>query len=206
MSYCNWGNASSVTLAYHDAEWGLPVREDRRQFEYLMMEVMQCGLSWDLMMKKREIFRRGFDRFDFDKIAGYCEADVARILATDAMIRSRRKVEAVIHNAQCFKRLREEFGTFSAWIWSFTDGKTVLYDRHGDGLIPASNGLSERVSAELRKRGFKYLGPVTVYSHLQACGVINDHGRDCPRYAVVNAANETIRKRRDHEKGVRDFS
>ena len=182
---------------YHDVEWGLPVLEDRRQFEYLMMEVMQCGLNWDLMMKKREIFRRCFDRFDFDKIAGYCEADVARILATDDMIRSRRKVEAVIHNAQCFKRLREEFGTFSAWIWSFTDGKTVLYDRHGDGLIPASNGLSERVSAELRKRGLKYLGPVTVYSHLQACGVINDHGRDCPRYAVVNAANETIRKRRD---------
>ena len=206
MSYCNWGNASSVTLVYHDVEWGLPVREDWRQFEYLMMEVMQCGLSWDLMMKKREIFRRCFDRFDFDKIAGYCEADVARILATDGMIRSRRKVEAVIHNAQCFKRLREEFGTFSAWIWSFTDGKTVLYDRHGDGLIPASNGLSERVSAELRKRGFKYLGPVTVYSHLQACGIINDHGSDCPRYAVVNAANMAIRKRRDHEKGVRDFS
>ena len=206
MSYCNWGNASSVTLVYHDVEWGLPVLEDRRQFEYLMMEVMQCGLNWDLMMKKREIFRRCFDRFDFDKIAGYCEADVARILATDGMIRSRRKVEAVIHNAQCFKRLREEFGTFSAWIWSFTDGKTVLYDRHGDGLIPVSNGLSERVSAELRKRGFKYLGPVTIYSHLQACGIINDHGRDCPRYAVVNAANETIRNRRDHEKGVRDFS
>ena len=114
MSYCNWGNASPVTLAYHDAEWGLPVREDRRQFEYLMMEVMQCGLSWDLMMKKREIFRRCFDCFDFDKIASYGEADVARILATDGMIRSRRKVEAVIHNARCFKRLREEFGTFSA--------------------------------------------------------------------------------------------
>jgi DNA-3-methyladenine glycosylase I len=206
MSYCNWGNASSVTLAYHDAEWGLPVREDRRQFEYLMMEVMQCGLSWDLMMKKREIFRQCFDRFDFNKIADYGEKDIARILATDGMIRSRRKMEAVIHNARCFKRLREEFGTFSVWIWSFTDGKTVLYDRHGDGLIPASNGLSERVSAELRKRGFKYLGPVTVYSHLQACGIINDHGRDCPRYAVVNAANETIRKRRDHEKVVRDFS
>ncbi len=206
MSYCNWGNASAVTLRYHDEEWGLPVRDDRRQFEYLMMEVMQCGLSWDLMMRKREIFRRCFDRFDFDKIAACGERDIERILATDGMIRSRRKIEAIIHNARCFRQLRSEHGTFSSWIWSFTDGKTVLYDEHGDGLIPASNGLSERVSSELRKRGFKYLGPVTVYSHLQACGIINDHGRDCPRYAVVNAANETIRRRRDREKGVVDFS
>ena len=206
MSYCDWGNASAVTLKYHDEEWGLPVRDDRRQFEYLMMEVMQCGLSWDLMMKKREIFRACFSRFDFNKVADYGEGDIGRILATDGMIRSRRKVEAIIHNARCFQALRREYGTFSSWIWSFTDGKTVLYDKHGDGLIPASNGLSERVSFELRKRGFKYLGPVTVYSHLQACGIVNDHGRDCPRYTVVNAATVTVCKRRDHEKGVADFS
>lgn len=205
MSYCNWGNASDVTQRYHDEEWGMPVRDDVRQFEYLMMEVMQCGLSWDLMMKKREIFRSCFDGFNFDRIAAYGESDITRILETPGMIRSRRKVEAVIHNAKRFIELRNEHGSFSNWLWAFSDGKTILYDRHGDGLIPASNGLSERISAELRRRGFKYLGPVTVYSHLQACGIINDHGCDCPRYAVVNAATETVRKRRNRELGVVNF-
>lgn len=205
MSSCNWGDASAVTLKYHDEEWGMPVHDDRRQFEYLMMEVMQCGLSWDLMMKKREIFRACFDGFDFDKIASYGEDDIRRILETPGMIRSRRKVEAVIHNARRFMELRREQGSFSGWLWAFSGGKTILYDKHGDGLIPASNGLSERISAELRRRGFKYLGPVTVYSHLQACGIINDHGCDCPRYAVVNAATETAYKRRDREQGVVNF-
>ena len=205
MSYCNWGNVSDVTQRYHDEEWGMPVRDDVRQFEYLMMEVMQCGLSWDLMMKKREIFRSCFAGFDFDRIAAYGESDITRILETPGMIRSRRKVEAVIHNARRFKELRTEHGSFSDWLWAFSDGKTILYDKHGAGLIPASNGLSERISAELRRRGFKYLGPVTVYSHLQACGMINDHGCDCPRYAVVNAATETVRKRRNREQGVMNF-
>ena len=205
MSYCNWGDASDVTQRYHDEEWGMPVRDDVKQFEYLMMEVMQCGLSWDLMMKKREIFRLCFDGFDFDKIAAYGESDIKRILETPGMIRSRRKVEAVIHNARRFIELRREYGSFSGWLWAFSDGKTILYDKHGDGLIPASNGLSERISAELRRRGFKYLGPVTVYSHLQACGIVNDHGCDCPRYAVVNAATETVRKRRNRERGVVNF-
>ena len=205
MSYCNWGDASDVTQRYHDEEWGMPVRDDVKQFEYLMMEVMQCGLSWDLMMKKREIFRLCFDGFNFDKIAAYGESDIKRILETPSMIRSRRKVEAVIHNAQRFIELRREHGSFSGWLWAFSDGKTILYDKHGDGLIPASNGLSERISAELRRRGFRYLGPVTVYSHLQACGIINDHGCDCPRYAVVNAATKSVRKRRNRERGVVNF-
>lgn len=206
MSYCNWGGASPVTLKYHDEEWGLPVRDDVKQFEYLMMEVMQCGLSWDLMMKKREIFRACFDGFDFVTISAYGEKDVRRILAAPGMIRSRRKIEAVIHNARCFLEMHGEFGSFSDWLWGFSGGKTILYDKHGDGHIPASNGLSARISQELRGRGFKYLGPVTVYAHLQACGLVNDHGRDCPRWAVVNAANPTVRKRRDHEEGVVDYS
>lgn len=203
--YCNWGKASAITLKYHDEEWGVPVHDDTRQFEYLMMEVMQCGLSWDIVMKKREILRRAFDGFNFDKIAAYGEAAVSRILATEGMIRSRRKIEAIIHNARCFQKLRRERGTFSAWLWAFTEGKTILYEKHGEGYIPAANGLSERVSLELRKRGFKYLGAVTVYAHLQACGIINDHDKRCPRYAAINAATQTVVKRRDHEKAVRKF-
>ena len=206
MSYCNWGKASEVTQRYHDEEWGLPVHDDVRQFEYLMMEVMQCGLSWNLMMLKREIFRACFDGFNYERIAAYGERDITRILETPGMIRSRRKVEAVIHNARRFIELRKEHGSFCGWLWKFSDGKTILYDRHGDGLIPASNGLSERISKELRRRGFKYLGPVVIYSHLQACGIINDHGRDCPRYAVVNAVAETARKHRDHEREVVNFA
>ena len=206
MSYCNWGKASEVTQRYHDEEWGLPVHDDVRQFEYLMMEVMQCGLSWNLMMLKREIFRACFDGFNYERIAAYGESDITRILETPGMIRSRRKVEAVIHNARRFIELRKEHGSFCGWLWKFSDGKTILYDRHGDGLIPASNGLSERISKELRRRGFKYLGPVVIYSHLQACGIINDHGCDCPRYAVVNANAETVCKRRDHEHGVINFA
>ena len=171
-----------------------------------MMEVMQCGLSWDLMMKKRDIFRAVFDGFDFDRIAAYGEADIERILAHEGMIRSRRKVEAVIHNAKMFVALRREFGTFTKYIWGFSGDKTILYDKHGKGLIPASNGLSEEISADLRKRGFKYLGPVTVYSHLQSSGVVNDHLETCPRYAAVNAATETVRKRRWKECGIVDFS
>lgn len=203
---CSWGCVSEITRRYHDEEWGMPVRDDRRQFEYLMMEVMQCGLSWDLMMKKREIFRTVFERFDFDRIATYGDADVERILAHDGMIRSRRKIDAVIQNARAFIEVRRTFGTFTAYIWGFSDGKTILYDRHGKGLIPASNGLSADISEDLRQRGFKYLGPVTVYSHLQACGIINDHIETCPRYAAVNAANATVRRRRFNEAGVADLS
>ena len=124
MPYCDWG-LDPVNMKYHDEEWGVPLHDDRGQFEYLMMEVMQCGLSWGLMMKKREIFRACFDNFDYDRIAAYDESDIERILNTDGMIRSRRKVEAIIHNARLFQKIREENGSFSDWLWAFSDGKTI---------------------------------------------------------------------------------
>lgn len=185
---------------YHDTEWGVPVHDDRMQFEYLMMEVMQCGLSWDLMMKKREIFRRCFDNFEYDRIAEYSERDVERILNTEGMIRSERKIRAVISNAKCFQKIREEYGSFDRFLWNYTDGRTILYNRHDEGEVPVSNGLSDRVSKDLKKRGFKYLGTVTVYSHLQAAGLINDHHRDCPCYRNIVENYPTVRKRRYLEK------
>ena len=199
MPYCDWG-LDPVNMKYHDEEWGVPLHDDRGQFEYLMMEVMQCGLSWGLMMKKREIFRACFDNFDFDRIAAYDESDIERILNTDGMIRSRRKVEAIIHNARLFQKIREENGSFSDWLWAFSDGKTILYNGHEKGDIPVSNGLSDRICRELKRRGFKYLGTVTVYSHLQACGIINDHCDECPCYKRINGSNPTVRKRRYLEK------
>ena len=205
MSYCRWDYTSDENKIYHDTEWGVPLHDDRGQFEFLTLEVMQCGLSWGLVVKKREILRSCFENFDFDSIAGYDEADIERIMSTEGMIRSVRKIKAVISNAQAFRQIREEFGTFSDYLWAFTDGKTILYNKHADGWIPASNGLSEKVSGDLKKRGFKYVGPVVIYSHMQACGMINDHDADCPCYKNINASYPTVKRRRFLEKDVRFY-
>lgn len=199
MGYCGWANTDPLDKAYHDTEWGIPVHDDRHMFEHLTLECMQCGLSWVLMLKKREIFRKCFDNFDYDRIADYNEADVERILNTEGMIRSPRKVNAIINNARCYQKVREEFGTFCDYIWSYSDGKTILYQGHDAGRIPVSNGLSARISKDLKKRGFKYVGPVTIYSHLQACGIINDHDKDCPCRKKILDGYPTVVRRRDEE-------
>ena len=202
MGYCNWSLVNEKMKKYHDEEWGIPVHEDTKQFEHLMMEVMQCGLNWNLVLQKRKIFRQCFDGFDFDRVAGYGEDDIQRILAVPGMIRSRRKIEAVIHNAGCFRKIREEFGSFSDYLWAYSEGRTILYHRHELGEVPASNGLSDIISKDLKKRGFKYIGPVTVYSHLQACGVINDHAEDCPCFHRINETWPTVRLAPDDEAGL----
>lgn len=199
MDRCPWCTCNEKMIRYHDEEWGVPVYDDQKQFEFLMMEVMQCGLNWNMMIQKREIFRECFDRFDYNKVAEYQEAEIERILNTEGMIRSRRKIEAVIHNARCFQKIREEFGSFSDYIWGFTGGKTYLYTGHQKGEIPARNGLSDRISKDLKRRGLKYMGSITVYSHLQACGIINDHLETCGRYRELLAVTDAVKKRRDKE-------
>lgn len=205
MSYCNWGNTSALNINYHDEEWGIPVFDDRMQFEYLMMEVMQCGLNWNMMINKREIFRKCFDNFEYDLIANYTEKDIERIMNTEGMIKSKRKVEAIINNAKCFQKIREEFGNFCNYIWSYSDNKTILYEKHEIGYIPVSNGLSDKISKDLKKRGFKFMGSITIYSHLQACGIINDHDKNCKRYEYINSNYPTIKKKRYLEKNVTYF-
>ena len=205
MSYCHWENTSEKNIKYHDEEWGIPVHDDKKQFEYLMMEVMQCGLNWNMMINKRDIFRKCFCGFDYDKIAAFTEQDITRIMNTEGMIKSPRKIEAIIHNACCFQKIRQEFSSFCNYLWRYTDGKTIIYDKHNDGYIPVSNGLSDTISKDLKKRGFKFLGSVTVYSHLQACGMINDHDKHCPRYQYIINHFSTIAKRRDAEKNVTFF-
>ena len=170
-----------------------------------MLEAMQCGLSWRIILQKREIFRKYFNNFDYEKNTRYDESDIERIMNTDGMIKSRRKIEAVINNAKCFQKIQEEFGSFCEFLWSYSDGKTILYEDHEKGWLPASNGLSERISKDLKQCGFKFLGPTTVYSHLQACGVINDHGSDCECYKKIIATYPTIKKLKDNQKGVRYF-
>ena len=201
MGYCGWAFLNERNREYHDREWGLPVRDDdRTMFEHLSLECLQCGLSWDLMLKKREVFRRCFEDFSYERIALFGEADVRRILETEGMLRSDQKVRAVIGNARCCLRIREEFGSLCDYFWSWTGGKSIIYEGHPQGRIPVSNGLSDRIGRDLKKRGFRFVGPVTVYSHLQACGLINDHASDCPRFREIGEAFPMARMEPDLER------
>lgn len=200
MNRCPWCLGTERMIRYHDEEWGAPVHDDRKQFEFLMLEAMQCGLSWNLMIEKREIFRACFSDFDYDDIAAFNEEDVQRILEYPGMIRSPRKIRAIINNARCFQQVRREFGSFDGWLWEFAQGKTILYDGHENGNLPAANGLSDKVARELKRRGFKYLGSVTVYAHLQACGIINDHLKSCFRYNEIIKNHPIIRLLPENER------
>lgn len=182
MTRCSWCGAKEIVQRYHDEEWGIPLHDDRKHFEYLLMEAMQCGLNWTMMLEKREIFRKCFDGFDYEKISEYDESDIERILQTEGMIRSRGKIAAVIENAKGFLRIVDAFGSFDSFLWSFTQGRTYVYRKHQNGQPETKNELSDRISRALRTYGFKYLGSITVYSHLQACGIINDHAPDCFQY------------------------
>ena len=198
MGYCNY-NLSEVGRKFHDEEWGVPVHDDRRLCEFLVLAVMQCGFTWEMILRKREVFRLAFDGFDFDRIAAYTDADIVRVLATPGMIHSLSKVKAVIGNAQVVRRLRAEHGSFSAFLWSYTAGRTIIYNGHAKGDIPAGNGLSARIARDLRRLGMKYVGPTTMYLYLQTCGLVNDHSEDCPRFEFINSRYPIVCKRRDHE-------
>lgn len=193
MDRCKWCCDGGIAQKYHDEEWGVPLHDDNRHFEYLLMEVMQCGLNWMMMLKKRDIFRKCFSNFDIKTVAQLGEVEIEQILQTEGMIKSRRKIDAIINNAKCFLAVIEEFGSFDNYIWSYSDNHTLIYRKHQEGEIVASNELSDRVSKDLKKRGFKYLGSITVYSHLQACGIINDHEPQCWMYEdIVSKANIKI--------------
>ena len=198
VGYCNF-NLSEIGQKFHDEEWGVPVHDDCKLFEFLVMTVMQCGFTWEMILRKREIFRLGFEDFDFDRIAAYTEQDVARVLSTPGMIHSPSKVKAIIGNAQVVKRIRVKHGSLDAFLWHYTNGRTVVYNGHPKGDIPAGNGLSVRMAHDLRRLGMKYLGPASMYLFLQTCGIINDHGEDCPRFHFINDRYPVVRKNRDHE-------
>jgi len=191
MATCEWPT-TPLYQAYHDYEWGRPIHDDRLQFEHLCLESLQCGLSWLTILNKRDIIRGCFDHFDIDTVASYGESDVERILQTEGMLKSRPKIEAIINNASAFKDIQDKFGSFCNYIWAFTDDKTIIYESHPDGHVPAKNGLSTRISKDLKKRGFKFVGPVTIYSHLQASGLINDHGNDCPCFSEINKLADIV--------------
>lgn len=164
---------------YHDTEWGIPCHSDRKLFEYLLLEAMSAGLSWKLMLQKREIFRTCFVDFDYHKVTEFTDADIERTLVYPGMIRSRRKIEAIATNAQAFIRIIEEFGSFDTYLWKYTYGQTYIYQRHLDGEWITKNELSDAIASDLKKRGFKYLGSTLIYSFLQSIGMINGHSTGC---------------------------
>ena len=188
---CSWPT-TPLYQSYHDHEWGRPIHDDQRQFEHLCLESLQCGLSWLTILNKREVIRQCFNHFDVDAVAQYTEIDIERIMSTEGMLKSRKKIEAIINNAKAFQRIQAEFGSFSEYIWAFTNHKTIIYKGHPEGDVPAKNELSTRISKDLKKRGFKFVGPVTIYSHLQASGLINDHGKDCPCFDEINQENPVV--------------
>ena len=181
MNRCEWATTDPLLQKYHDEEWGIPVHDDREHYMYMLMESMSCGLSWLLMLKKREIFRACFANFNYEKVARFTSNDVERIMNTENMIRSQRKIEGMIANARAFIKVREEFGTFDNYIWRFSKGETKVYSSHKNKTC-VSNALSDKVSSDLRKRGFKYIGTVITYSHLQAIGMSDDHQENCFKY------------------------
>ena len=162
---CAWADIDPLLQKYHDEEWGRPVHDDRKHYMYLLMEAMSCGLSWLLMLKKQEVFRVCFADFDYNKVATFTDEDACRIATEEGMIHSERKVKAMITNARAFCKVREEFGTFDKYIWSFTNGQTMVYPEHQKEPC-VRNELSDRVAKDMKRRGFKYIGSVIVYSHL----------------------------------------
>ena len=176
---CRWCKGDTMMEKYHNEEWGIACHNDQQLYEYLILEAMSCGLSWKLMLMKREIFRTCFANFDYMKVAQFTHIDVERIMQYPGIIKSKRKIEAMISNAQTFIKIRNEFETFDKYIWSFTKGKTIIYNNRPNGMMQTQSKLSDIIAKDLKKRGFKFLGSVLVYSFIQAIGMVNDHDTTC---------------------------
>jgi len=182
---CPWAVSDPLLIRYHDQEWGVPLHRDKKLFEFLTLEGFQAGLSWLTILKKRENFRRAFDRFDFNKVAGYDKRKIEALMDDRGIIRNRMKIEAAVTNARAFISVRDEFGTFDQYIWGFTHGETIHNVFEKDPDVPAKTDLSERISNDLKRRGFRFVGPTIIYAHMQATGMVNDHLKDCFRYKVL---------------------
>jgi DNA-3-methyladenine glycosylase I len=185
---CPWaGGVSEAYEAYHDTEWGVPVRDDRRQFEFLVLESAQAGLSWSTILHRRAGYARAFAGFDPDKVSRFTPARVEKLLGDAAIIRNRAKIEAAVGNARAFLAVREEFGSFCDYIWGFVEGRPVQNRWTRREQVPATTPVSDALAKDLKKRGFRFLGSTTIYAHLQATGLVNDHLVGCFRHAECAA-------------------
>ena len=179
---CFWVNDDQLYIDYHDKEWGEPVYDDKILFEFLILETFQAGLSWITILKKRENFKKAFDDFDYQKIAKYSENKYESLLQDAGIIRNKLKIKSAITNAQLFMEVQKEFGSFSKFIWSYVNDKPIInqFDKRED--VPATTPLSDKISKDLKKRGFKFVGSTVMYAYMQAVGMLNDHTTDCFKY------------------------
>ncbi len=182
---CDWCGNDPLYVAYHDTEWGVPVYDDQSLFEFLILETFQAGLSWITVLRKRENFRAAFDQFDYKKIANYKRDKIDELLQNTGIIRNKLKINATVSNANAFLKVQEEFGSFSIYIWAFTKGKPITNHFKTMTSVPANTALSDTISKDLKKRGFKFVGSTVIYAHMQATGMVNDHITSCFRHQEV---------------------
>lgn len=182
---CGWCLGDALYEAYHDTEWGVPVKDDATLFEFLILETFQAGLSWITILRKRENFRSAFDNFNYKKIANYNQTKINELLQDEGIIRNKLKVRATVSNAQAFLQMQEKFGSFANYIWSFVDNKPIKNAWSNYKDAPANTGLSDIISKDLKIHGFKFVGSTVVYAHMQATGMVNDHEIECFRYEEV---------------------
>ena len=175
MNRCPWCGNDELYVKYHDEEWGVPVHDDKKHFEFLVLESAQAGLSWLTVLRKRENYRKAYDKFDVDKVSQYDDKKIEELLQNEGIIRNRKKIEASVNNAKCFIEIQREFGSFDKYIWDFVNNCPIVNSWNDVSEVPATSELSDKVSKDLKKRGFKFLGSTIVYAHLQATGIINDH-------------------------------
>ena len=182
---CEWCKGDKLYEAYHDEEWGVPVYDDATIFEFLMLETFQAGLSWITILKKRENFREAFDDFDYQKIANYSEEKIESLLQNPGIIRNKLKIRSAVSNAKLFIEVQKEFGSFSDYLWAYVNHKPIDNKIDPQEGTPATSPISEKISKDLKKRGFKFVGPTVIYAHMQATGMVNDHITSCYRYEEV---------------------
>jgi len=181
---CNWHSDDPLMIKYHDEEWGVPLHDDQKLFEFIILDAFQAGLSWKTVLHKREHFRNAFDNFQVKKIAKYGEKNISRLLSDEKIIRNRAKINAAVRNAKCFINIQEEFGSFDKYIWQFTGGKPIRNNLKNMKETPVSSKESDAMSRDLKSRGFKFVGTTICYSFMQAAGMVNDHLTHCFRYKI----------------------
>ena len=184
MNRCDWAK-NDLAIHYHDTEWGVPQHDDRKLFEFLILEGAQAGLSWDTILRKRENYRLALDDFDAEKIVLYDEAKCAELLQNEGIIRNRLKIASTVQNAKAFLKIQREFGSFDKYIWDFVGGKTIDGKRKSLSEVPAKTDISDKISKDLKKRGFNFVGSTVMYAFMQACGLANDHLTNCFRYREI---------------------
>jgi len=182
LKRCGWGSNNPLMIKYHDKEWGVQLHDDRKLFEFLILDGFQAGLNWEVVLNKRENFRKAFHNFDFNKVSKYTKRDVKRLISNPGIIRNRLKIEAAITNAKKVLEVREEFGSFDKYIWKFVNGKQIKNNFRSLSKIPSTSQESDEMSEDLKKRGFRFVGSTICYAFMQAAGMVNDHTKDCFRH------------------------